>query len=102
MADPEYRNGQIEYGTRHVTEEQMREAGTGVFEAKSGEAGTKKARAPANKAMKAAPENKADDGSVSMSMTKDELLKVAKAEGVDVETDDNKADLVAKIEKARK
>lgn len=33
----------------------------------------------------------------SMSMTKDELLKAAKKADVPVETDDNKADLVAKI-----
>lgn len=33
------------YGTVHVQEEAMREAGAGVFEPKSGEAGRKKTRA---------------------------------------------------------
>jgi hypothetical protein len=36
----------------------------------------------------------------SMSMTKDELLDMAGERGVAVETDDNKADLVAKINAA--
>lgn len=40
-------NGQAEYGTVHVMEEEMREAGAGVFEAKSGEAGRKKHRVKA-------------------------------------------------------
>lgn len=79
-------------GTVHTMEEEMRAAGQGVFEAKSS------AGAPANKARKAPPENKASLGS----MTKAELLATAKAEGVEVETDDNKADLVRKIEQARK
>ena len=39
---------------------------------------------------------------VSMVLKKDELIKIARAEGVAVETDDNKADLITKIEKARK
>ena len=53
----------------------------------------------------AAPENKMEPGPSNKSlssMTKAELLEVASAEGVSVETDDNKADLVRKIEKARK
>ena len=48
--------------------------------------------APSNKARTAAPANKASD-----SMTKAELLAMAKREGVNVETDDNKADLIRKI-----
>ena len=50
-----------EYGTRHVMEEEMREAGQGVFERKSGESRrTRKAAtaAPETK-MEAAPQNKA-------------------------------------------
>lgn len=39
---------------------------------------------------------------VSMALNKGELLKIAEAEGVTVETDDNKSDLVAKIERHRK
>jgi hypothetical protein len=48
------------YGTVHVMEEEMREAGIGVFEARSGEAKrrVKKEAAPTNKARKAAPANK--------------------------------------------
>ena len=46
-----------------------------------------------------APES---EGPSLASMTKAELLDVAKAEGVAIETDDNNADLVRKIEKARK
>lgn len=84
MADPNP-------GTVHAMEEEMRAAGQGVFAGKS--------VTPANKARKAAPENKAD---ATMAQTKDELLAIARAEGVEVESDDNKADLVAKIEKARK
>lgn len=83
MADPNP-------GTVHVMEEAMRDAGQGVFEAKS-------SPPPANKARKAAPENKSLGG-----MTKAELLATAKAEGVTVETDDNKADIVRKIKAARK
>lgn len=39
---------------------------------------------------------------VSMALTKAELVKIAKAEKVVFETDDNKADLVRKINAARK
>jgi hypothetical protein len=50
------------YGTIHVMEEEMREAGQGVFEEKSGEAGRKRRRkaepAPENK-MAEEPANKA-------------------------------------------
>lgn len=62
------------------------------------EAGESKAitGAPSNK-MEPKPDNKA-----LTSMTKAELLEEAGRLGVDVETDDNKADLVRKIEKARK
>lgn len=88
MADPNN-------GTVHVMEEAMRAAEQGVFEAKS------YGGAPANKARKAAPENK-ELPTATMAQTKEELLAIAKAEGVKVESDDNKADLVAKIEKARK
>lgn len=80
------------YGTVHAMEQGMREAGAGVFAKNAG-------AAPANKARTAAPDNKAE---VSMSMTKPELLKAAKAEGVDVTDDNNKAEIIAKIEKARK
>lgn len=90
MPDNEIRNGQAEYGVVHVTENAMREAGQGVFEAKSGEFGRKSAGG--------APENKA----ALSGMTKAELVETAEAEGVAIETDDNKADLVRKIEKARK
>jgi hypothetical protein len=38
----------------------------------------------------------------TMALKKDELLAIAKQEGVKVETDDNKADLVRKINAARK
>lgn len=91
MAKNEIRNGQAEYGIRHVMEEEMRAAGQGVFAAKNA------GNAPSNKARKAAPEDKALSG-----MTKAELIDAAEAEGVTVETDDTKADLVEKIEKARK
>lgn len=87
MADPNN-------GTVHVMEEAMRAAEQGVFEAKS-------MAAPTNKARKAAPENK-ELPAATMAQTKDELLAIANTEGVKVESDDNKADLVAKIEKARK
>lgn len=53
--------------------------------------------APSNKASPAAPDNK----EVSMANTKAELVEIAKAEGVEIESDDNKADLIAKIERAR-
>lgn len=89
MAKDEIRNGQREYGIVHQNEEEMRAAGQGVFRAKNA------GNAPANKARTAAPDNKASD-----SMTKAELLAMAKAEGVDVETDDNKADLIRKINRA--
>lgn len=96
MAKDEVRNGQREYGIVHVNEEEMREAGDGVFAAKSAGA------APSNKARTAAPADKGDEpAAVSMSMTKEQMVRVARAEGVAVETDDNKADLLAKIEKAR-
>lgn len=95
MTDKTEDKGAGTYGTRHVMEEQMREAEQGVFEAKSN------ARAPANKARKAAPEDKDALPAVS-GMTKAELIDQAAAEGVAVETDDNKADLIAKIEKSRK
>ena len=62
MADKEIQNGQAEYGVIHVQEEQMREAGLGVFEESSGEAGrkrrAKKAPVHANK-MVVEPANKA-------------------------------------------
>lgn len=87
--------GQGAYGTRHVMEEQMRAAGVGVFEEKSSEVG-RKALAESENKMLDVPETKA-----LSKMTKDELLATAAEEGVAVETDDNKADLIAKIEKAR-
>lgn len=89
MAKNEIRNGQAEYGIRHIMEEEMRAAGQGVFAGKA-------AGAPANKAAPA-PVNK----SLS-SMSKADLIATAEAEGVAIETDDNKADLISKIEKARK
>lgn len=67
MAKPTIQNGQAEYGITHVQEDEMRTAGHGVFEEKSGEAGRKKrsARAKADKApqnkMAAAPTNKASN-----------------------------------------
>lgn len=88
--------GKGAYGTVHVQEEQMRAAGVGVFEEKSGEAGRKAiGESPENK-MLDAPETKA-----LAKMTKDELVATAAAEGIEIETGDNKADLIAKIEKAR-
>lgn len=86
MADE--KNGQREYGIVHVVEEQMRADGAGVFATKSRAAPSNKMRAPTS------------DKSLS-SMTKAELIDAAKAEGVEIETDDNKADLVRKIEAAR-
>jgi hypothetical protein len=50
MAKQKIRNGQAEYGVIHVQEEEMREAGIGVFEASSTE--------PSRKAKGASPENK--------------------------------------------
>lgn len=94
-------------GMIHVNEDEMRAAGDGVFAKRAADrtVGPTQQRAMdaarENKAMKAAPSNKAEGSSLS-AMTKAELLDVAKAEGVAVESDDNKADLVAKIEKARK
>ncbi len=52
------------------------------------------------KASAAAPVNEDEPPALS-SMTKAELLAAANADGVEVESDDNKADLVRKIEKAR-
>jgi hypothetical protein len=86
--------GKGAYGTRHVMEEEMRAAGQGVFEGKS--AGS----APSNKALSGAEEDK--DALPSLSgMTKDQLSRQAAIEGVQIETDDNKADIVRKIEEAR-
>lgn len=62
MAKNEIQNGQAEYGVIHVMENEMREAGDGVFEESSTEAGPKRRRKAepevANKAVKAAPANK--------------------------------------------
>lgn len=91
MAKSEIRNGQAEYGIRHIQEEEMRAAGQGVFSAKNA------GNAPSNKARAASPEDKSVDA-----QTKAELMATAKDEGVDFETDDNKADLIAKIAAARK
>lgn len=91
MAKDEARNGQREYGIVHVMEEEMRAAGQGVF--------AKRASAPQNK-MESAPDNKADD--LTMSMTKAELTEAAEADGVKLDGNETKADLIAKIEKARK
>lgn len=90
MAKEVIRNGQAEYGIRHLNEEEMRAAGQGVFARKN--AGT----APANKALKASPEDK----SLS-SMTKAELQQTADAEGVKYDDGDTKAELIAAIEKKR-
>ena len=38
---------------------------------------------------------------VSMDLKKDELLAIAEKEGVEVDSDDTKADIIAKIEAAR-
>lgn len=62
-------------------------AGYGAVEFKS--AGS----APSNK-MAQEPDNKAEP---SMAMTKTELLAMARVRGVEVETDDNKADLIRKL-----
>lgn len=76
------------YGVRHVMEDGMRKAGAGVFGIKD------RGGSPANKARKAAPADKASDD-----MTKAELLDMARRKGVKVESDDNKADLIRKINK---
>lgn len=44
----------------------------------------------------------AEKPAVDMSMIKKELVKVAKSEGVDLDAGDNKADIIRKIEAARK
>jgi hypothetical protein len=93
MAKSEIRNGQREFGTVHVMEDEMREAGQGVFEAKSN-------AAPTNKARKAAPDNK-DAAPALSGMTKPELTAEAERLKVAVDDDDTKADLIAKIEKKR-
>lgn len=84
-----------DYGVRSLAIERRM---AGQPPASETEAETKAEKAPLNK-MDLAPDNKAEALS---SMTKAELVDVAKAEGVEIETDDNKADLVRKIEKARK
>lgn len=82
------------YGVRHVMEDEMRAAGQGVFEGKNA------GGAPSNKALSGSPDDK--DALPSLSgMTKPQLIERAAVEGVQIETDDNKADLVRKIEKAR-
>lgn len=62
MTNPKIQNGQAEYGVVHVMENEMRDAGQGVFEEHSSEAArkprAKKEPAPSNK-MAAAPANKA-------------------------------------------
>lgn len=83
------------YGVRHVMEDGMRETGAGVF----GSLQAKAVKAAPENKMEGQPDNKAE---VSMSMTKAELLALASAEGVAVETDDNKDDLIRKIKKARR
>ena len=80
-------------GTVHTMEEAMRSAGQGVFEAKSN-------AAPANKARKAAPENK--ELPALSGMTKAELEKQAKREGVDLSDAANNDERRAAIEAARK
>lgn len=45
----EIQNGQAEYGTVHVMEEEMRSAQQGVFEAHSSEAGVKRGTKAATK-----------------------------------------------------
>lgn len=64
--------GEGAYGTRHLMEEAM---------------------------LKGSPENK-DAGSLR-SMKKADLLATAEAEGVAIETDDNREDLIRKIEESR-
>lgn len=63
-------------------------------------AGGKSAPALQNK-MEPAPANKAEKPEVSTDLLKADLIKIARKEGVEIETDDNKADLVRKIEAAR-
>ena len=48
-----------------------------------------------------AQEQPASDAPALSGMTKDELVKQAAVEGVQIETDDNKADIIRKIEAAR-
>lgn len=89
-------NGQAEYGVVHVTENAMREAGEGVFEEKSSEVG--------RKALGAAPKNKMDDAPQNKGLSglsKAELIDQAEAEGVELDDGDTKAEITAKIEKAR-
>jgi hypothetical protein len=104
MADKNFR------GMVHLNEEEMREAGDGVFAKRANDrtvGPTQKAAREFAKARKSAPENKdlgaaREDKAPALSgMTKAELIETAEAEGVKVETDDNKDDLVAKIEKKR-
>lgn len=38
---------------------------------------------------------------VNMDLKKDELVEIAKSEGVEIDSDDTKADIIAKIEEAR-
>lgn len=60
MAKQKIQNGQAEYGIVHVQEEEMREAGVGVFEASSTEPSRKaNGASPENKMEGAAPTNKA-------------------------------------------
>jgi hypothetical protein len=49
MAKDKIQNGQHEFGTVHVMEQEMREAEQGVYEPKSGESGTRRARTAAKK-----------------------------------------------------
>jgi hypothetical protein len=63
MAKDKIQNGQAEYGTVHVMEEEMRAAQQGVFEESSSEAGRKRRRKAEPKAVEnkdegAAPTNK--------------------------------------------
>jgi len=59
MAKTKIQNGQAEYGIVHLQEEEMREAGSGVFEKRSSAPKAKDAgAAPENKAKKAAPRRK--------------------------------------------
>lgn len=52
---------------------------------------------------KAKPEaNKSEAPEVSMALKKDELLGIARSEGIEVDSSDNKPELIAKIEAARK
>jgi hypothetical protein len=49
MAKAKIQNGQHEFGTVHVMEDEMREAEQGVFEPKSGESGVRRTKAAAAK-----------------------------------------------------